>query len=79
MLARYRHDYPDRQTMGKLEFSNLEITVLSSDAALVLGRWQLERARAFRLLDEIGFHPASVARRLRASSADGFKTAAPWL
>ncbi len=44
VLDRYRHDYPGREAMGKLEFSNLEITTLSSDAALVLGHWQLERA-----------------------------------
>jgi L-asparaginase / beta-aspartyl-peptidase len=43
VLERYRRDYPDRQMMGRLEFSNLEITMLSSDAALVLGYWQLER------------------------------------
>jgi ketosteroid isomerase-like protein len=29
--------------MGRLTFSDLEITVLSSSAVLVLGRWQLER------------------------------------
>jgi len=44
VLERYRHDYPDRQAMGKLEFSKLEITLLSPDAALVLGEWRLERA-----------------------------------
>ena len=41
---RYRQSYPDRAAMGKLTFSELEITPLGSDAALVLGRWQLERA-----------------------------------
>jgi uncharacterized protein (TIGR02246 family) len=44
VLDRYHHDYPGRQAMGKLEFSDLEITVLAPDAALVLGRWRLERA-----------------------------------
>jgi len=44
VLERYRHDYPDRQAMGKLEFSGLEITLLSSDSALVVGQWRLERA-----------------------------------
>jgi len=44
VLERYRHDYPDRQVMGKLEFSALEVTVLAPDAALVIGRWRLERA-----------------------------------
>ena len=41
---RYKKSYPDRQAMGKLEFSNLEIRELGPDAALVLGHWHLERA-----------------------------------
>ncbi len=44
VLDRYRRSYPDRAAMGRLTFSDLEITVLAPDAALVLGRWQLERA-----------------------------------
>lgn len=43
VLERYRRDYPDRQAMGRLTFSALEITVLSPKAAFVLGHWQLER------------------------------------
>ncbi len=44
LLERYRRDYPDRRAMGTLAFSDLEVSLLSSGAALVLGRWQLERA-----------------------------------
>ncbi|HEY4580254.1 MAG TPA: DUF4440 domain-containing protein, partial [Candidatus Acidoferrales bacterium] len=44
LRERYRRSYPDRAAMGKLAFSDLEITVLAPDAVLVLGRWQLERA-----------------------------------
>ena len=44
LLERYRRTYPDRAAMGALTFSELEITMLAPDAALVLGRWQLERA-----------------------------------
>jgi ketosteroid isomerase-like protein len=29
--------------MGKLTFANLEISLLSSDAALVFGKWELTR------------------------------------
>ena len=43
-LLRYRDRYPDRAAMGKLSFSDLEITPLGSRHALVLGRWRLERA-----------------------------------
>lgn len=44
LLDRYRRDYPDRAAMGALTFSDLEITVLAPDAALVLGHWHLDRA-----------------------------------
>ncbi len=44
VLARYKARYSDREKMGKLTFSDLEITRLGSDAAVVLGRWQLKRA-----------------------------------
>lgn len=43
VLERYRRSYPDRKAMGRLTFSELEITLLSPKAALVLGRWQLQR------------------------------------
>ena len=43
LLERYRNSYPDRKAMGTLEFSGLEITPLCLDAALVLGKWHLER------------------------------------
>lgn len=41
---RYRKKYSDRAKMGALTFSELEITLLSTDAALVVGRWSLKRA-----------------------------------
>ena len=44
VLDRYRKGYPDRAAMGKLTFSNLEITMLGRQAALVLGEWRLDRA-----------------------------------
>jgi beta-aspartyl-peptidase (threonine type) len=44
VLERYKRTYPGPAAMGKLTFSELEITPLAKDAALVLGRWQLERA-----------------------------------
>lgn len=44
VLERYRRNYPDRRSMGTLTFSHLEVTFLSPKAALVLGRWQLQRA-----------------------------------
>ena len=43
-LDRYRRRYPDRAAMGALTFSDLEISVLSADAALAFGRWRLRTA-----------------------------------
>ncbi|HXI62613.1 MAG TPA: nuclear transport factor 2 family protein [Pyrinomonadaceae bacterium] len=44
VLDRYKKRYDTREKMGTLAFSDLEITMLSGDAALVLGRWRLQRA-----------------------------------
>ena len=40
---RYRAKYSDRAKMGTLSFSEIEVTMLSPDAAVVLGRWKLKR------------------------------------
>ena len=41
---RYKTKYSDREKMGTLAFSDLEIMTLSADSAVVLGRWQQKRA-----------------------------------
>jgi ketosteroid isomerase-like protein len=43
VLERYKQKYPNRAAMGKLTFSDIDVTVLSPDAALAFGRWQLQR------------------------------------
>ena len=43
-LDNYKRSYDTREKMGTLTFSDLEITILSKDAALVLGSWSLKRA-----------------------------------
>ena len=45
VLDRYKKNYNSREKMGVLTFSEVEITMLSKDAALVLGRWHLKRAK----------------------------------
>ena len=40
---RYRVKYSDRTKMGTLSFSEIEVTMFSADAAVVLGRWRLKR------------------------------------
>ena len=42
-LDGYRNRYPDRAAMGRLGFTDLEVTPLSKTTALVLGRWHLDR------------------------------------
>lgn len=42
-LDRYKLRYPDRATMGTLDFTELEIEILSPEHALVFGRWTLTR------------------------------------
>jgi uncharacterized protein (TIGR02246 family) len=43
LMARYRKSYPDKEAMGELDFSGLEIRSLGPEAALVLGHWHLKR------------------------------------
>jgi len=41
---RYQKNYNTREKMGTLTFSDLETRLLGNDAAMVLGRWHLQRA-----------------------------------
>jgi uncharacterized protein (TIGR02246 family) len=49
VLARYKKNYPNRAAMGQLTFSELEFRFLGPGAALVLGKWHLQREK-----DELG-------------------------
>lgn len=42
-LDNYKKGYDSRAKMGVLTFSDLEITLLGKDAAVVLGSWSLKR------------------------------------
>jgi ketosteroid isomerase-like protein len=44
-LERYKQRYPDKAAMGTLDFTDLEITPLAPDAAVVFGRWKLTREK----------------------------------
>ena len=44
VLDRYKKKYSDRAKMGTLTFSDLEITPLNNDSAVVLGSWELKHA-----------------------------------
>jgi ketosteroid isomerase-like protein len=45
LFDRYRRNYSDRAAMGRLAFTDLEITPLGTDAAMILGHWELEREK----------------------------------
>ena len=45
VFDRYQKTYSDKAAMGKLTFSDLDITVAAEDAALVFGRWRLDREK----------------------------------
>jgi uncharacterized protein (TIGR02246 family) len=40
---RYKKKYATAEQMGQLRFSDIEITMLGPDSAVVLGRWELKR------------------------------------
>jgi ketosteroid isomerase-like protein len=42
VLDRYKKNYNTREKMGTLAFSDLDITLVGTDAAIVLGRWHLQ-------------------------------------
>ena len=43
VMERYQKTYADKAAMGMLDFQELEIRPLGPDAALVLGKWHLQR------------------------------------
>jgi len=40
---RYRSKYPNREKMGELTFSEVEVHMFGYDGALAFGRWRLDR------------------------------------
>ena len=46
VLERYRKRYGSREAMGVLKFSEIEVRMVGTEAALVLGRFELTRSAA---------------------------------
>jgi ketosteroid isomerase-like protein len=67
VLAGYLKRYPTPEKMGTLRFSDLEIHVLGSDYASVLGRFHLERSK------EAGGEAAGIFTLLFHKTAHGWK------
>lgn len=45
VLERYKKSYDSREKMGTLAFSDLELKATDKDTAVIIGRWQLTRAK----------------------------------
>jgi uncharacterized protein (TIGR02246 family) len=45
MLSDYKHNYPNKEAMGTLSFSELEPHVLDEHFAVVIGHYKLERSK----------------------------------
>lgn len=45
MLQSYKHEYPNRGTMGTLGFSELEVRPLDEHFAVIVGKYHLDRAK----------------------------------
>lgn len=43
MLERYKKSYSSRAKMGRLEFANISVTIISKTAAVAFGTWILHR------------------------------------
>jgi aminopeptidase YwaD len=43
VFENYKAAYPDKTAMGRLEFYDLDVQLLSENTALVVGRWKLDR------------------------------------
>jgi len=42
-LNKYKKGYPEKDKMGFLKFSNVDVKIISQESALVFGKWQLDR------------------------------------
>jgi ketosteroid isomerase-like protein len=45
MVAAYHHDYPSKEAMGQLSFSELEVYPIDEKVAACIGRYRLERSK----------------------------------
>jgi acetyl esterase/lipase len=57
--SNYKRRYPTLEAMGRVSFSELEVTPIGESVALVLGRWRLQRKR-----DPVGGNFSLLFRRI---------------
>lgn len=69
-LYGYVRGYPDAAAMGQLAFSDLSVTPLATDRALVWGRWRLQRQG-----DAEGQGPGGLFTLIFVETPDGWRVA----
>lgn len=67
MVARYAKNYPNKETMGRLTFSDLEPHLLDDRFATVTGAFQLERSK------KGGGNASGIFSLVLEKTADGWK------
>lgn len=45
LLDEYKHDYPNKASMGTLAYSDLEVQPLDANYAVVIGKYHLDRSK----------------------------------
>jgi len=60
-LDNYKKRYPDRASMGTLKFDILQLDLLGSDVAYVIGKWHLTRPK----IGDAGGHFTLVWRKIK--------------
>lgn len=61
-LANYQKSYPSPEAMGRLQFTNLNIRILDSENAYVIGKWEL-----FRTDDTLSGHYSLLWKKMGQS------------
>jgi hypothetical protein len=60
-LERYKKNYPDKSTMGILEFDIIKVDFISRDACFIVGKWHLTRLEK----GDVGGHYTLLWRRMK--------------
>ncbi len=64
ILAKYKSRYPNREKMGKLSITDLDVTVLSPQYAIVVGKWYVKQKQK---------HVQGIFSSLYENTSDGWK------
>lgn len=67
VLERYKRNYPTKETMGTLDFSDLEVRMIDAEHAVATGKYHLARSAAG------GGDASGVFSLVWEKSADGWK------